>query len=156
MAEWFERRGRRYLRASWTEASALERRGMVEVSAWEVLDEPARGDRVFREREPHEWPAEKTEARSGEAGTTSAGSTAPAEEPAEAPVEEEPRAWIEVELQDHEGKPVPGETCRITLTNGKVVERATDKYGVVRVDGIDPGKCEVTFPRLKDGTWAPV
>ncbi len=157
MAEWFERHGRRYVRAEWHEAATLEQRGLIEVPAWEVLDSPAPGTLVFREREAYELDKKREARGGGEVGITGAGSTSPAQESEpEPPVEEEPKAWIEIELQDDGGAPVPGETCRITLANGKVVERSTDKYGVVRLDGIDPGKCEVTFPRLKDPNWAPV
>ncbi len=148
--EWFERRGRRYLRVDWSEAGRVERDPRYEeVPAWQVLDaaEVRAGVRVFCERHDVKTIIGPEHAAPE---TTSGGGDEPA------PAEEEPKAWIEIELQDADGKPVEGETCKVTITNGKVIERATDKYGVVRIDNIDPGKCEVTFPKLADGIWFPV
>jgi type VI secretion system secreted protein VgrG len=64
--------------------------------------------------------------------------------------------WIEIELLDEKDKPVPGEPYRITLPDGTVLaEGALDEKGFARVDGIDPGTCRVTFPRLDKDTWKP-
>ena len=64
--------------------------------------------------------------------------------------------WIEIELVDEEGKPVPGEEYRITLPDGSTVASGTlDGKGKARVDGIDPGTCKVTFPNLDQSAWKP-
>jgi type VI secretion system secreted protein VgrG len=63
--------------------------------------------------------------------------------------------WIEIELVDMEGKPVPGETYNITLPNGSVASGSLDGNGKARVDGIDPGSCKVTFPNLDKSVWKP-
>lgn len=153
MWEWFERRGQRYLRVGWLDAAALERDPRyVEVPAWVVVDERELSTDARFFRETHEG-------FSGSALDLSAGPGAAPSAPAEsaAPAEEEgPRAWIEVELQDAQGRPVPDQTCRIKLTDGSEVEKRTDKFGVVRVDELEPGVCEVSFPELKDGSWAPI
>jgi type VI secretion system secreted protein VgrG len=60
----------------------------------------------------------------------------------------EKKSWIEIELLDEEGEPVPGERYRITLPDGSTVEGTLDQNGFARVDGIDPGNCEVSFPDL--------
>jgi type VI secretion system secreted protein VgrG len=61
--------------------------------------------------------------------------------------------WIEIKLLDEDQNPVPGEQYRITLPDGETVAEGTlDDKGSARVDGIDPGTCQVSFPNLdKDG-----
>ena len=56
--------------------------------------------------------------------------------------------WIEVELKDESGAPVIGETCEITLPNGKKSTKSTDKNGLIRVNKIDPGNCTVRWINL--------
>ena len=56
--------------------------------------------------------------------------------------------WIEVELKDDSGAPVKGETCEITLPNGKKATKSTDKNGLIRVNKIDPGNCTVRWINL--------
>jgi type VI secretion system secreted protein VgrG len=64
------------------------------------------------------------------------------------------KSWIEIVLEDKEGKPVPGEAYRITLPDGTTLaEGSLDEKGFARVDGIDPGNCIVTFPNMDKGTW---
>jgi type VI secretion system secreted protein VgrG len=66
------------------------------------------------------------------------------------------KSWIEIELRDKAGKPVPGEPYRITLPDGTTLATGTlDHNGWARVDGIDPGTCKVTFPNLDKPTWRP-
>jgi hypothetical protein len=36
------------------------------------------------------------------------------------------------------------------------MEGTLDKEGKVRVDGIPPGQCQVSFPDLDKGAWAPI
>ncbi len=68
--------------------------------------------------------------------------------------EEKEKSWIEIELVDEEGNPVPGERYEITLPDGKTVARGTlDENGFARVDGIAPGECKITFPRLDKDAW---
>jgi len=64
--------------------------------------------------------------------------------------------WIEIELRDDRGHAVPGERYRITLPDGTTLAEGTlDEKGRARVDGIDPGTCQVTFPDLHKTTWRP-
>jgi type VI secretion system secreted protein VgrG len=64
--------------------------------------------------------------------------------------------WIEIELQDDDGNPMPGQPYRITLPDGVTVADGTlDEKGCARVDNIDSGTCEVTFPNLDKNTWKP-
>ena len=63
-------------------------------------------------------------------------------------------SWIEIELVDEEENPVPGEWYRITLPDGQTVAEGTlDDKGFARVDRIDPGICQITFPNLDQDAW---
>ena len=64
--------------------------------------------------------------------------------------------WIEILLVDDEGNPVAGEPYSVTLPDGSTVADGTlDEKGFARVDGIDPGTCKVTFPKLHKDAWKP-
>ena len=72
------------------------------------------------------------------------------------PANKKKKSWIEIELVDHNGKPVPGEPYRITLPDGATAAEGTvDDKGRARVDGIDPGTCKVTFPKRDKQCWQP-
>ncbi|WP_266158034.1 type VI secretion system Vgr family protein [Dyella silvatica] len=64
--------------------------------------------------------------------------------------------YIEVELVDDNGKPVAGESVRVTLPDGSTVaEGTTDEKGRYKVTHIDPGQCKVSFPNLDQDAWKP-
>jgi type VI secretion system secreted protein VgrG len=69
------------------------------------------------------------------------------------PGEEKKTSWIEFEMLDEEGNPVPGVKCKVTLPDGKVDECTLDDKGRLRYDGIDPGSCKITFPELDKDSW---
>jgi len=73
--------------------------------------------------------------------------------PPESNEEEEPKSWIEIELLDDEGEPISGEPYEITLPDKRVAKGSLDGNGFARVDGIDPGSCQVTFPKLDGRSW---
>jgi hypothetical protein len=56
------------------------------------------------------------------------------------------KTWIEIELVDLEGLPVKGAPYWIKLVDGSIVEGSLDGDGRARVDGIDPGTCEIHWP----------
>ena len=56
--------------------------------------------------------------------------------------------WIGLELVDTEGRPVPGEAFEVTLPDQQKVTGTLDGNGKVRIEGIDPGTCTVTFPAI--------
>jgi hypothetical protein len=64
-------------------------------------------------------------------------------------------SWIEVKLIDGSGAPVPGERFRVTTPDGRTRGGTLDHEGFARVEGIDPGTCQVTFPRLDAEAWEP-
>jgi len=67
--------------------------------------------------------------------------------------EEKERTWVEIELVAEDGSPIPGELFKITLPDGRVHTGTTGPDGKARVDGIDPGTCQVTFPNLDAEAW---
>jgi len=77
---------------------------------------------------------------------------APTHKPTE--TEKEEKSWIEIELVDEDGIPVPGEKYIVKLPDGTTVASGTlDEKGFARVDGIDPGSCKVTFPNFDGERW---
>lgn len=67
--------------------------------------------------------------------------------------EQEKKSWVAIRLVDEEGQPVPSEPYKIVTPEGRVVEGTTDSNGMARVSGIDPGNCQITFPRLDRTAW---
>jgi hypothetical protein len=65
------------------------------------------------------------------------------------------KTWVEIELLGMDGSPIPGEAYKVTLPDGAVKEGRLDDRGRARVDNIDPGQCEVTFPALDEEAWEP-
>lgn len=83
----------------------------------------------------------------------------PREEVAPAPKRDAKRhvelTWIEIQLLGEDDQPIPGERYRITLPDRTVREGTLDGQGLARVEGIEPGECEVTFPQLDEEAWEP-
>jgi type VI secretion system secreted protein VgrG len=69
--------------------------------------------------------------------------------------EEGKTSWIEIELVDEEKRPIPGERYKITLPDNSVADGTLDEKGFAKVDGIQPGTCQITFPELDKDAWAP-
>jgi len=63
------------------------------------------------------------------------------------------KTWVDVQLLDEDGEPIPGERYILKITDGSVREGSLDASGRVRVNGIDPGTCTVTFPDLDTKEW---
>ncbi len=62
--------------------------------------------------------------------------------------------WVEILMQDKEGNPIAGQDYEIRLPDGRLVTGTTDQRGVARVDGIDPGNCNIRFPSLDRTVWS--
>ncbi len=63
-------------------------------------------------------------------------------------------SWIEIVMVDEQGNPVPSLAYSITLPDGETVAEGTlDDKGFARVDGIEPGTCQITFPDLDKEAW---
>lgn len=61
--------------------------------------------------------------------------------------------WVEIALVDDRGLPVAGEHYRVKLPDGSVAEGVLGFDGVLRLKGLDPGDCEVSFPDLDASSW---
>jgi hypothetical protein len=95
------------------------------------------------------------------AGAATAAATTPledeqaaAEEKAQAQQPEETH-WIEIELLDDEGAPVPDEMYLVELPDGSKLTGRTDGSGKARVEGVDPGTAKVSFPDLDKSAYLP-
>lgn len=53
--------------------------------------------------------------------------------------------WIELELEDEEGKKIGGAGYKLFLPNGRIITGNLDKDGYARVDKIPPGKVRVEY-----------
>lgn len=58
--------------------------------------------------------------------------------------------WVEIELVDQDGNPLPGKRYRIKTPENMLSESYTDENGKARLEGIDAGTCEITFPELDE------
>jgi hypothetical protein len=67
--------------------------------------------------------------------------------------EPEPTAWIEIELLDEQGVPVPGAEYRIECEDGRVRTGTTNARGRAREEGLRDGTCAVCFPGLDSPEW---
>jgi len=63
------------------------------------------------------------------------------------------KSWIEIAMVGEDKKPIPGEPYRVTLPDGTVAEGTLDDKGVARVEGFDPGTCQITFPGRDQDAW---
>jgi hypothetical protein len=78
----------------------------------------------------------------------------PAEEDA-IPVDESPAetTWIEIELLDPDGKPVSDERFKITMPDGSIQYGRLDSNGKAKIERLQPGSCQVTFPDRDQEVW---
>lgn len=105
---------------------------------------------------PGEVEKVKAEQRQTQTGKYGSVQTKPHKLPATEEEKAKKPSWIEIELVDKKGKPVPGEAYRVTLPDGTTVADGTlDEKGFARVDGIEQGTCKITFPRLEKQAWKP-
>jgi type VI secretion system secreted protein VgrG len=80
--------------------------------------------------------------------------TKPSHKP-KSPTNENKKHWIEIQLKDEDGNPVPGERYRVTLPDGSTLAEGTlDEKGSAKVSNIDAGNCKITFPELDGDIWS--
>lgn len=114
------------------------------------------------------WVAAMTSTASASSSSSSSDSSAASqaqttplqdEEAAKAAQETAPAAdeqhWIEIELLDDLGNPVPDEMYFVELPDGSSISGRTDGQGRARVDGVDPGTAKVSFPDLDKSLYTP-
>lgn len=66
---------------------------------------------------------------------------------------DEKKSWIEIQMLDETDKPVPSVRYEIKLPDGSVAGGTLDQNGKARVEGFDPGTCQVSFPELDAEAW---
>ena len=115
----------------------------VDPAVPEVPEEADVGD-------PGEVAKTKTEQAEKKEGKYGAAAVEP-HKPTEEDTEE--KSWIEIEMVDEEDNPVASEKYKITLPDGKVAQGTLDNKGFARVEGIEPGTCQITFPKLDKDAW---
>lgn len=98
---------------------------------------------------------EKIKAAQRESQTGKYGATPPPQfkPKPQRPEEQKKTVWIEIEMVDEAGNPAAGERFELILPNGEVYPGMLNTQGLARVDGIDPGSCQITFPNLDKETW---
>jgi type VI secretion system secreted protein VgrG len=72
-----------------------------------------------------------------------------------APENKDKKHWVEVELTDDAGQPVPGESVECKLPDGSYSTGTTDEKGKYKVEHIDGGQVEISFPNLDKDAWEP-
>ena len=80
---------------------------------------------------------------------------APAKQVGSAAVKKAPaRHWLEIHLVDEQGAPAAGAAYVVKTGSGQELVGKLDDGGRARLDGLDPGTCEVKFPGHND-SWRP-
>jgi hypothetical protein len=69
------------------------------------------------------------------------------------PPSEKKKTWVEVELVDQDGDPVPDVQYRVELPDGTTKTGKLGANGRARVSDIDPGTCKVSFPGFDASEW---
>lgn len=64
-------------------------------------------------------------------------------------------SWIEIQLLGEDDEPSVGDRYRVELGDGSAIEGRIGSTGIVRLEGIDPANCVVTFPELDSTAWEP-
>lgn len=69
------------------------------------------------------------------------------------PAEEEVH-WVEIQLVDEGGEPVPDAEYVITTPDNTDHKGTTDEFGFGRIEGIVAGQCKIRFPGLDQDAWS--
>ncbi len=62
-------------------------------------------------------------------------------------------SWLDIELVDQNGKPVPYEPYEVTDSEDRKKRGTLDRNGYAHVTGVAAGPCQVTFPRRDYSVW---
>jgi hypothetical protein len=66
---------------------------------------------------------------------------------------EDLKTWVEIELVDDLGKPVPNEKYQIKVPGGATASGTLDANGRARITDLDPGTCDISFPDIDAREW---
>ncbi len=72
------------------------------------------------------------------------------------PVDPTKKAWVEVEVVDDRGAPVPYERYHVEVPGGEIRVGWTDANGIARIEGILEGTCRISLPDRDEKSWDPV
>lgn len=61
--------------------------------------------------------------------------------------------WIGIALTERDGSPVAGEPFRVELADGRYITGKLDTLGKIRIEGVEPGSCTVSFPERDGKEW---
>ena len=92
--------------------------------------------------------AEQVEKKKGKYGKVQLPASKPAEDGGE-----EKTSWIEFEMVDEDDQPVAGVAYKVKLPDGSETSGHLDGNGFTRIESIDPGQCEISFPELDKSAW---
>lgn len=73
--------------------------------------------------------------------------------PEPAAQERTPTTWIALRLEDEDGAPVQGQRYHLKTPDGSIREGFSGPDGIVRIENIREGSCEVKFPGLDAAAW---
>lgn len=69
------------------------------------------------------------------------------------PGEPPPDHWIGVKLVDNAGEPIAFQPFRLKLGDGSILEGTLDEKGYCRVEGVEKGTTQVSFPNINADEW---
>jgi type VI secretion system secreted protein VgrG len=73
--------------------------------------------------------------------------------PAEAQAKDKKLTWIEIELQDAAGHPVAGAEYWMKMPDDSILTGSLDDKGLARVEGVEEGNIDVSFPEYSPKSW---
>jgi uncharacterized Zn-binding protein involved in type VI secretion len=68
-------------------------------------------------------------------------------------LDEAKATWIEIQMNDKGGFGVANTKFQLETPDGKIIHGVTDGNGLGRVEGIQPGNHNITFPDLPPDGW---
>lgn len=103
--------------------------------------------------DPGQVESAKANQKASKSGKYGAVPAAPFNPPPGSSAEAQKGHWIEIDLVDDEGNPVPGEAFQATMSDGRVYKGTLDRNGHARLEGVPAGHAEIKFPNLDDEAW---
>jgi type VI secretion system secreted protein VgrG len=86
-------------------------------------------------------------------GSAPGPAAAASEEKAAEEASNTPGSWVEVELKDSDGHPMPGERYVVKLPDDTTQAGYLGDDGKARIEGIPKGQVKVSFPDVDGGEW---
>ena len=99
--------------------------------------------------------AAKSGGGSTPASSSAAGSASsrPASSQPNSTADPEKKSWVEIQMVDEEDMPVSGVSYNVKIPDGTFRTGSLNGEGLARIEGIDPGTCEISFPDLDRDAW---